>query len=133
MLQRRWRVVALLVGLAVPVAVAASDQAQFLTGGALVNFGYRLQDGIAEFDLEHGEDVSPAEVWAEVVRHNELAANVRASFPRTAHHPLVAMVVCMDGRLDTNELVGDTRHYYYVLRTAGSVLGPNARPASTPW
>lgn len=122
MLERRWKVVALLVGLAAPVALAASDQVHFLTGGALVNLGYSLQDGIAEFDLKHGEDVSPAEVWAEVVRQNELAAGVRANFPRTAYHPLVAMVVCMDGRLDTNELVGDTRHYYYVLRTAGSVL-----------
>ena len=30
----------------------------------------------------------------------------------------------MDSRLDTSELVGDTRRYYYVVRTAGSVLGP---------
>ena len=28
----------------------------------------------------------------------------------------------MDARIDTNELTGDTRHYYYVIRTAGSVL-----------
>jgi carbonic anhydrase len=28
----------------------------------------------------------------------------------------------MDARLDTNELMGDTRRYYYVIRTAGSVL-----------
>jgi carbonic anhydrase len=28
----------------------------------------------------------------------------------------------MDARIDTNELVGDTRHYYYVIRTAGSVM-----------
>jgi carbonic anhydrase len=32
------------------------------------------------------------------------------------------MVVCMDARIDTNELVGDTRRYYYVLRLAGSVM-----------
>jgi len=32
------------------------------------------------------------------------------------------MLVCMDGRIDTNELVGDTRKYYYIVRTAGSVL-----------
>jgi carbonic anhydrase len=30
----------------------------------------------------------------------------------------------MDGRLDTNEIAGDTRRYYYVLRIAGSVLSP---------
>jgi carbonic anhydrase len=32
------------------------------------------------------------------------------------------MVVCMDARLDTNELTGDTRRFYYFIRTAGSVL-----------
>jgi carbonic anhydrase len=32
------------------------------------------------------------------------------------------MVVCMDARLDTNELTGDTRKYYYVIRTAGSAI-----------
>ena len=30
----------------------------------------------------------------------------------------------MDGRIDISELVGDTRSYYYVIRTAGSVLSP---------
>jgi carbonic anhydrase len=30
----------------------------------------------------------------------------------------------MDARIDTSELVGDTRRYYYVVRTAGSVLSP---------
>jgi carbonic anhydrase len=28
----------------------------------------------------------------------------------------------MDARIDTEELVGDTRKYYYVIRTAGSAL-----------
>ena len=51
-----------------------------------------------------------------------MAASVRTTFPRTPRHPLVALVVCMDARLDTNELTGDTRKYYYVIRTAGSVL-----------
>ena len=30
----------------------------------------------------------------------------------------------MDARIYTNELVGDTRRYYYIVRTAGSVLAP---------
>ena len=34
------------------------------------------------------------------------------------------MIACMDQRIDTNEVVGDTRRYYYVVRTAGSVLSP---------
>jgi len=37
---------------------------------------------------------------------------------------VVAVLACMDGRIDVSELVGDTRHYYYVVRTAGSVLSP---------
>ena len=57
-----------------------------------------------------------------MLKQNELSASVRSKFPRTARHPLVAIVECMDGRLDTHEVVGDTRTYYYVLRLAGSVL-----------
>lgn len=101
-------------------------QAQFVVGGALVNLGYRMQDHLASFDFdphhEHAESLTPADVWAEVQRQNKLAAQVRTMFPRSAHHPLVAMVVCMDARLDTNELTGDTRRYYYVIRTAGSAI-----------
>lgn len=75
-----------------------------------------------EYDFEHNYDITPEEVWTEAQKQNALAAFVRYGFPRTSRHPLVALVVCIDGRLDTNELMGDTRKYYYVLRTAGSVL-----------
>jgi carbonic anhydrase len=82
----------------------------------------RLQDHLASYDFEHEHDISPDDVWKEMQKQNALAATVRKWFPRTARHPLVAMVVCMDARLDTNELTGDTRRYYYIIRTAGSVL-----------
>ncbi len=95
---------------------------QFLFGGAMVNLGYRLQDHLASYDFEHEHEITPDEVWKEMQEQNALAASVRKTFPRTARHPLVAMIVCMDARLDTNELTGDTRHYYYTIRTAGSVL-----------
>ena len=95
---------------------------QFIFGGAMVNIGYRLQDHLASFDFEHEHEISPDDVWKEMQKQNALAAAVRETFPRTARHPLVAMVVCMDARLDTNELTGDTRHYYYIIRTAGSAL-----------
>ena len=97
-------------------------RAQFILGGALVNLGYGLQDHLASYDFEHEHDISPEDVWKEMQRQNAMSATVRNMFPRTVRHPLVAMVVCMDARLDTNELTGDTRHYYYVIRTAGSVL-----------
>lgn len=100
--------------------------AQFVVGGALVNLGYRMQDHLEAYDFDaehaHGASMTPQEVWTEVMRQNRLASGVRRTFPRTHHHPLVALVACMDARLDTNEITGDTRQYYYVIRTAGSVL-----------
>jgi hypothetical protein len=100
----------------------AGRQAQFVAGGGLVNAGIRMQDHLESFDFEHHEDISPEDIWTEVVAQNDLASRVRTAFPRTTHHPLVAIVACMDARIDTNELAGDTRKYYYVIRTAGSVL-----------
>lgn len=102
----------------------ASPRAQFLTGGALVNAGFRMQDHLHAYDLEHEHDVTPDHVWKEFLEQNELAAKVRETFPRSTEHPVMALLVCMDARIDTAELAGDTRRYYYVVRTAGSVMGP---------
>lgn len=102
-------------------AFALSPKAQFLAGGAMANAAYRMQDHLHDYDLEH-KDATPEQVWTEFKSQNEMAAKVRETFPRTAYHPVVAMLVCMDARIDTNELVGDTRRYYYVLRLAGSVM-----------
>ena len=114
--------VAGLLALLVLQATSLGRQLQFLVGGGMVNLGYRMQDHLERYDFEHSEEISPEAIWDEVLRQNDLAASVRTAFPRTPRHPLVAVVACMDGRLDTNELVGDTRTYYYVLRSAGSVL-----------
>lgn len=97
-------------------------ESRFAVGGALVDAGYSLQDGLESYDFEHHHDITPEQVWQELRKQNRLAASVRHAFPRTPRHPLVALVICMDARLDTNEVVGDTRHYYYVIRTAGSVM-----------
>ena len=125
MTKRKWIAVTALV-----VAIGAgmflkSDrgrQTQFLIGGALVNLGYRMQDHLESYDFHHHEDIRPEDIWQEIRKQNLLASSVRRTFPRTARHPLVALVVCMDARLDTNELTGDTRKFYYIIRTAGSVL-----------
>jgi hypothetical protein len=117
---RAARALAALAGaalLALAAVVFAGGTTAFLLGGALIDLGYRVQDPV-----RGPEHASASAVWAEVLAHNGLAARVRRRFPRTTHHPLVAMVVCMDARLDTNELVGDTRRYFYVLRLAGSVM-----------
>lgn len=90
---------------------------QFLAGGALVNLGFRMQDHLRD------DGLSPGQLLGQVLEQNRLAAGVRRLFPRSSPKPTVALVVCMDARLDTSELVGDTRKRYYVLRTAGSVLG----------
>ena len=105
-------------------ALLLSPRVEFMLGGALVNLGYRLQDQLSRFDFDHDESITPDQIWTELERHNELAAGVRGLFPRTARHPVVAILACMDARIDTSELVGDTRRYYYVVRTAGSVLSP---------
>ncbi|HBY62203.1 MAG TPA: hypothetical protein DEH78_20475 [Solibacterales bacterium] len=100
------------------------DRIEFVLGGAMINVGYRLQDKLHTFDFEHHQDLTPQQVWEEFEAQNRMAASVREMWPRSSHHPLVAMVACMDARLDTNEIAGDTRRYYYVLRLAGSVMSP---------
>jgi hypothetical protein len=113
-----------LLVVALGLAVVMSPRAEFTLGGALVNLGYRLQDRLSKFDFEHDESITPDQIWEELERQNELASGVRGLFPRSARHPVVAILACMDARIDTSELVGDTRRYYYVVRTAGSVLAP---------
>ena len=115
---------AVLVALGLIAVVMISPRAEFTLGGALVNLGYRLQDRFSQFDFEHDETITPDQIWNELKRQNEMAAGVRGLFPRTTRHPVVAILACMDARIDTSELVGDTRRYYYVVRTAGSVLSP---------
>ncbi len=112
----------LLLGLL--TAFLVSPRFEFTVGGGLVNLGYRLQDRLSKFDFEHDESITPEQIWVELERQNELASGMRGIFPRTARHPVVAILACMDARIDTSELVGDTRRYYYIVRTAGSVLGP---------
>lgn len=106
-----------LVALVPLLALMASDSLRFELGGGLIDLGFRLQDPIEPADAH-----TPAAIWNELREHNELAAEVRDLFPRSTHHPLVAMVVCMDARIDTDEIVGDTRRYYYILRLAGSIM-----------
>ncbi len=111
------------VGALCAVVVLSVPKVEFLMGGAMVNLGYRLQDGLHDYDFEHHE-ITPEQVWNELRAQNELASSVRARFPRYSDHPVVAMLVCMDARIDTNELTGDTRHNTYIVRTAGSVISP---------
>ena len=87
---------AMAAGVLAGLLLLASPWVRCVLGGAFVNAGYRLQD--------------------------PLEASVRERFPRTTRHPVVALLACMDARLDTVEVTGDTRRNYYVVRTAGSVM-----------
>jgi len=120
----RWGLAFAAVLAAALLAVAFIPSVEFIVGGALVNLGFRLQDRLGHYDFEHDESISPAEIWEELQEQNDLAADVRDIFPRTVRHPVVAILACMDARIDTAELAGDTRRYYYVVRTAGSILSP---------
>ena len=105
-------------------AIAFIPSVDFVVGGALVNLGFRLQDRLSDYDFEHDEAITPEQIWDELVAQNDMAASVREVFPRSVRHPVVAILACMDARIDTAELAGDTRRYYYIVRTAGSVLAP---------
>lgn len=95
---------------------------QFVLGGTLINLGYRFQDHIDESDFKAIEEMGASELLDMVITQNKKASGVRKLFPRTVHHPKIAIMACMDARIDTNELMGDTRQLYYVLRSAGSIL-----------
>ena len=97
-------VLALVVGL-VLVVTTLSPRTQFVMGGALVNAGFRLQDPLHAYDFEKPH-ATPQEVWKEFQEQNHLSAMVREKFPRSTEHPVVALLVCMDARIDTSELAG---------------------------
>ena len=129
MIAKAW--IAASVGLVATAAVwlACDARAQFIAGGAMVNAGFRMQDHLEDYDLAGDETHHPSVevVLQRLLQQNEDAAEVRSWFPRTSRHPLVATVLCMDARLDSAELMGDTRKYYYTLRTAGSVLSESTQ------
>lgn len=129
---RRWILAAALAAFASVLLLAISPQLQFLLGGAFVNIGFRLQDHLHAYDLEHERPGTPGEIWKALLEHNKLAATVRKLFPRSTEHPVVALLACMDARIDTVELVGDTRRYYYVVRTAGALLSPAEQEMGCP-
>lgn len=108
---------AIIILLGVPAVF--SGNFRFITGAVFMNIGYFFQDSGS---ITFNEQESPAEILKAVLERNHLSSIVRNIFPRTAHHPKVGIVTCMDSRLHTEELVGDTRGYYYVLRTAGSAI-----------
>lgn len=107
------------LSLVVVFMILVSPEAQFILGGFLVNAGYRFQDHVP---LTSNEKIEGIELLNGIIERNRLASGMRSIFPRSVHSPKIAIQVCMDSRLDTLELVADTRLHYYVVRTAGSSL-----------
>lgn len=103
------------------VLILFIPQVQFILGGAMINLGYRFQDHV-KVGLAHPEKQNPEQLWKSIQRQNKTASVVRTLFPRSTHHPKIAIMICMDARLEDDELLGDSRNLYYVIRTAGSVL-----------
>ena len=100
----------------------SQKRVQFILGGAFIDLGYLLQDRLGKYDFEHQGNITPDQILFEFENQNKMSSQIRKYAPRKAYHPLVALVVCMDSRLDTNEIIGDTRKFYYIIRTAGSVM-----------
>ncbi len=119
---KRWLFVLLAIVLVVGVW-NFSPRARMIVGGVFVNLAYWSQDHVTSFDLQH-DHPSPDDIMNFFLKQNEMASQVRKRFPRTPRHPEMAIVMCMDRRLDPVEVVADTRMFYYVIRNAGATIGP---------
>ena len=95
----------------------------FLFGGSMISFGILLQAFQRSYNLSHVTvEISPEEVYKEIQLFNKFSSYVKDVLPSYEHHPLVIIILCMDSRISTEELLGDSRDFYYVIRTAGSVI-----------
>ena len=74
-------VVALLVLACWLLLTPSGHYAQFVIGGGLVNLGYRMQDHLRNYDFEH-QDLSPEDVWREMLRQNRMASAAGEQTPR---------------------------------------------------
>lgn len=104
------------------IFILSNEKIHFFVGGVFINIGYRFQDHV-----DHADDNShspPKTQINNLLKRNQISSYVRKLFPRSVQHPKIAILTCMDARLDTVELMGDTRRSYYTIRSAGSVMDP---------
>jgi len=118
----KYKFIILICSFLILLILFSQKKIQFILGGAFIDLGYLLQDGLSKYDFKHEEEITPDHILHEIQTQNKMASEIREKFPRHSYHPLAALVICMDSRLDTNEIIGDTRKYYYIIRTAGSVI-----------
>lgn len=93
----------------------------FVGGGGLVSVGHRVQGFVHGFDYR-GTVGTPQEILDTVILDNQQASKVEGVVGGPSHKPEVMAVMCMDPRINSEVVLGDSRHYYDVVRLPGSVL-----------
>ncbi|MCC6588318.1 MAG: hypothetical protein IT168_16620 [Bryobacterales bacterium] len=95
--------------------------ALFFTGGGLVSAGHMVQGFVGGFSRS-GEVGTPDDLLKTVLIDNESASRVERVVSGPRRKPEVLAVMCMDPRLNSEVVLGDSRGYYDVVRLPGSVL-----------
>jgi carbonic anhydrase len=117
------RILGIYIFFIIVLVISFFHKALFFMGGALINVGILVQGFETDYNFAKKENrITPDEVLEEVVIQNNVSSLVKEFFPTNHHPPLVVIVLCMDSRISTEELLGDTRDFYYIIRTAGSVI-----------
>lgn len=93
----------------------------FVGGGGLVTVGHMVQGFVTGFDYK-GTVGSPQQILDTVILDNQQASKVEGVVGGPTHKPEVMAVMCMDPRINSEVVLGDSRHYYDVVRLPGSVL-----------
>lgn len=95
--------------------------ALFFTGGGLVSAGHMVQGFVHGFSRA-GHVGTPQELLETVLIDNQSASQVERAIAGSRRKPEVIAVMCMDPRLNSEVILGDSRGYYDVVRMPGSVL-----------
>jgi len=95
--------------------------AMFFTGGGLVSAGHMVQGLVSGFSRA-GHVGTPQELLETVLIDNKTASHVERAVAGPNRKPEVIAVMCMDPRLNSEVILGDSRGYYDVVRLPGSVL-----------
>ena len=95
--------------------------ALFFTGGGLLSAGHMVQGFVGGFSRS-GDVGTPDDLLRIVLIDNESASRVERVVSGPRRKPEVVAVMCMDPRLNSEVVLGDSRGYYDVVRLPGSVL-----------
>jgi carbonic anhydrase len=93
----------------------------FFAGGGLLTAGHLVQGFVSGFS-HSGEIGTPEQLLDTILIDNQSAARAEHLLPTPRRKPEVMAVMCMDPRLNSESVLGDSRSYYDVVRLPGSVL-----------